>query len=183
MDPTSPMVLAKLLLISAAWLVLRRSGEALCVMLQQSCLHLSLHTTTCKSVFIIDQSSVLCLAREKGLAAETYITEHTFHSDTKYKRQRGMRYIHTLTHSLTITPLSHFIVLCILVGAFFRLTHTEKFKKKWPLKSFNVCPFSRCRCQLIRTAQYLCLLVNSVRRSDLRPFSAVAPLVGFHGLG
>ena len=37
-----------------------------------------------------------------------------------------MRYIHTLTHSLTITPLSHSIVLCILVGAFFRLTHTEK---------------------------------------------------------
>ena len=42
-DPTSPMVLAKLLLISAAWLVLRRSVEALCVMLQQPCLHLSLH--------------------------------------------------------------------------------------------------------------------------------------------
>ncbi len=64
-DPTSPMVLAKLLLISAAWLVLRRSGEALCVMLQQPCLHLSLHTTICKSVFIIDQSSILCLARER----------------------------------------------------------------------------------------------------------------------
>ena len=123
-DPTSPMVLAKLLLISAAWLVLRRSGEALCVMLQQP----SLHTTTCKSVFIIDQSSVLCLAREKGYEnSEVWLQKpisqsrytRTFHSDTKYKRQRGMRYIHTLTHSLTITPLSH-IVLCILVGAFFR---------------------------------------------------------------
>jgi len=133
-DPTSPMVLAKLLLISAAWLVLRRSVEALCVMLQQPCLHLSLHTTTCKSVFIIDQSSVLCLAREKGYEnSEVWLQKpisqsrytRTFH---KYKRQRGMRYIHTLTHSLTITPLSH-IVLCILVGAFFRWTHTEKLKK------------------------------------------------------